>query len=372
MKGTPVSCVVLWNAIAAHVCDRIWRRLKYANLVRCNVMNRILLVRHDKIGDFVLTWPAFYLTRAAFPDAIIDVLVAPEIVPFAELCPYIDNVIADTDDDQAITDAIVAGNYDAAIALHSPWRICKIFRDAKVPYTLGPKHRWYQFLYEDRASAKYEKGEPCWRGNCLIVEHFIRRQGKEIPIMPARLWDNSPEREHWQDYYGRHGDELLVFVHAGTGGSSGSLSIGGFTRLLSRARQSSKVSFKVVLTYSGEEKAAATELHEQLAANGVNAALATPLDDLAEFARSLVAADMFVAGSTGPLHLAGLHDIPTVGFYAGRRSRPDIRWQTLTQASKRLSFTPPIGRRTGRDMSLIDVEKAGSEIAGFLDAHYLN
>ena len=335
-------------------------------------MKRILLVRHDKIGDFVLTWPAFYLTRTAFPDASVDVFVAPEIVPFAELCPYIDNVIADAGNDQAITDAIIAGSYDAAIALHSPWRICKIFRDANVPYTLGPKHKWYQYLYKDRASAKYEKGEPCWRGNCLIIEHFIRRQGKEIPTMPARLWDNSSEREHWRHFYEQHGDEKLIFVHAGTGGSSGSLPIDGFTRLLTRVRQSSKVAFKVLLTYSGEEKSLVTELQDQLIANGVDAALARPLDDLAEFARSLVAADMFIAGSTGPLHLAGLHNIPTVGFYAGRRSRPDIRWQTLTQASKRLSFTPPIGRRTGRDMSLIDVEKAGSEIAGFLDAHYLN
>lgn len=335
-------------------------------------MKKILLVRHDKIGDFVLTWPAFYLTRTAFPDATIDVFVAPEVVPFAELCPYIDNVLADNGDDRAITDAIVAGQYDAAIALHSPWRICKIFRDAKLPYSLGPKHKWYQYLYKDRASAKYEKDEPCWRGNCLIVEHFIRRHGKSIPAMPPRLWDNSSERAHWQRHYEQHGDEKLVFVHAGTGGSSGSLTVDGFTRLLARVRQSTAVEFKVVLTYSGDEIASATELQQQLAANDVNAKLARPLDDLADFARSLVAADLFIAGSTGPLHLAGLHDVPTVGFYAGRRSRPDIRWQTLTQASKRLSFTPPIGRRTGRDMTRIDVEKAGREIASFLDSYYIH
>ena len=56
-------------------------------------MNRILLVRHDKIGDFVLTWPAFYLARTAFPDARIEVLVAPDMEAFARLCPYIDDVI---------------------------------------------------------------------------------------------------------------------------------------------------------------------------------------------------------------------------------------------------------------------------------------
>jgi ADP-heptose:LPS heptosyltransferase len=335
-------------------------------------MTRILLVRHDKIGDFVLTWPAFYLVRTAFPHAEIDVLAAPGVVEFAELCPYVDKVIADTGDDEEITRTLADRQYDAAIALHSPWRICKIFRDARILYTLGPKHRWYQFLYKDRASAKYEKGEPCWRGNCLIVEHFIRRSGKEVPSMPTRLWDNSSERQHWQQFYGRQGDEKLIFVHAGTGGSSGSLSVAGFTRLLTRVRQSTAVPFKVVLTFAGEEQALVTELKEQLDTSGVSAELAKPLHNLAEFARSLVAADMFIAGSTGPLHLAGLHDVPTVGFYAGRRSRPDIRWQTLSQASKRLSFTPPIGRRTGRNMSLIDVAYAGGEIAGFLDSHYLN
>jgi len=335
-------------------------------------MIKILLVRHDKIGDFVLTWPAFYLIRTAFPDATIDVLAAPGVVEFAELCPYVDNVIADSGDDAEITRALVERQYDAAIALHSPWRICKIFRDAKVPYTLGPKHEWYQYLYKDRASAKYAKGEPCWRGNCLIVEHFIKRHGGEIPSMPDRLWDNSSEREHWQRFYEQQGDEKLVFVHAGTGGSSGSLSIDGFARLLARVRRTAGFPFKVVLTYAGDEEILVTELKERLAANDVKAELARPLDNLAEFARSLVAADMFIAGSTGPLHLAGLHNVPTVGFYAGRRSRPDIRWQTLSQASKRLSFTPPIGRRTGRNMSLIDVEKAGREIAGFLDFHYLN
>jgi ADP-heptose:LPS heptosyltransferase len=335
-------------------------------------MTRILLVRHDKIGDFVLTWPAFYLIRTAFPDATIDVLAAPAVVEFAELCPYVDDVIADSGDDEELTATLAERQYDAAIALHSPWRICKIFRDAKIPYTLGPKHKWYQYLYKDRASAKYEKGEPCWRGNCLIVEHFIKRHGQEIPAMPAQLWDNSSERQHWQQFYGQQGDEKLIFVHAGTGGSSGSLSVAGFTRLLSRVQRATAVPFKVILTFAGEEQSLVTELKEQLDANDVNAEVAKPLHNLAEFARSLVAADMFIAGSTGPLHLAGLHDVPTVGFYAGRRSRPDIRWQTLSQASKRLSFTPPIGRQTGRNMSLIDLEKAGSEIAGFLDSHYLN
>ena len=335
-------------------------------------MKRILLVRHDKIGDFVLTWPAFYLMRTAFPDAQIDVFAAPVVESFANVCPYIDDVLIDNGDDPSIVAELAERNYDAAIALHSPWRICKIFRRAGIPYTLGPKHRWYQYLYTDRTSAQYAFGEPCWRGNCLIVEHFIRRNGKEVPEMPTRLWDNRAEREHWRNFYGQQGDARLVFVHAGTGGSSGTLPIDGFVGLLTRVHERTNVPFKFILTYAGEEESLVTDLRQRLATNKVPTALATPLDDLSEFARSLVAADMFIAGSTGPLHLAGLHDVPTVGFYAGRRSRPDLKWATMTQESKRLSFTPPIRGRSGRNMALVDVDQAGHDIAGFLDALYLN
>ena len=219
-------------------------------------MNKILLVRHDKIGDFVLTWPAFYLVRTAFPEARIEVLVAPGMEAFARLCPYIDDVLTDGDDD-TVTNTIVERSYDTAIALHSPWRICKIFRAARIPYTLGPKHKWYQYLYKDRTSAKYKQGEPCWRGNCMIVEHFIRRNGIEIPQMPSRLWDNSAERERWQDYYGQSGDERLVFVHPGTGGSSGSLPTDTFVDLLKTVHEATRIPIKLILTFSGEEQSLA-------------------------------------------------------------------------------------------------------------------
>lgn len=332
-------------------------------------MNKILLVRHDKIGDFVLTWPAFYLARTAFPEARIEVLVAPGVEPFARLCSYIDDVITDGED-AAVTATLIERRYDAAIALHSPWRICKMFRDAHVPYTLGPKHNWYQYLYKDRASAKYEKGEPCWRGNCLIVEHLIRRNGREVPEMPPRLWNNSSERDRWRSYYGHTGDERLLFVHPGTGGSSGSLPVESFVDLLVTVNRATQIPIKLILTYSGEERSLAEELRQRLAETDVKAELAKPLEDLGDFARSLVAADMFMAGSTGPLHLAGLHDVPTVGFYAGRRSRPDLKWATMTQPSKRLAFTPPIGRRTGHNMALVDTRQAGLEVATFLNEHY--
>ena len=51
---------------------------------------RLLISRTDKIGDTVLTLPVAHDLRAAFPDATIDMLVAPLCQPLAELCPAVD------------------------------------------------------------------------------------------------------------------------------------------------------------------------------------------------------------------------------------------------------------------------------------------
>ncbi|MGP1833824.1 glycosyltransferase family 9 protein [Shewanella frigidimarina] len=333
-------------------------------------MKKILVIKHDKIGDFVLTWPAFYLLKKAMPDAIIDVFVAKAITPFAEACPYIDNAIADSGDDAAIAEHIAKQHYDAVIVAHSEMRMYKILKNIDIPYKLAPKHNWYQYLYKHRASTDYKKGEGCWRGSCMLIEHFLSHHGYPIPSLPKQYWDMSEYKPKWQQYYGQRADEKLIFIHPGTGGSSGSVAEVDLAKMISHINRLTKSDCHFVLTYNGDELVLAQNIQALLADQPIRVSLAKPLDSLRDFAESLVAADMFIAGSTGPLHIAGLHNVPTVGFYAGRRSAPHIRWQTLTESSKRLTFTPPIGKKTGRNMSLIDFDQVSQEIADFLNKSF--
>ena len=334
------------------------------------MLKRVLVIKHDKIGDFVLMWPALYLLRHALPQASIEMFVSPAVKPFAEVCPYVDHVIVDNGNDEEIGEAISARQYDAILISQSEYRIYKILRHIDVAYKLAPKHNWYQYLYKHRANVQYRKGEPCWRGACLLVEHFLNHFGYSIPALPKQYWDKQAVRDKWQDYYEHSAGEKLIFAHPGTGGSSGALAPKDFAYLLTQINANTKIDCKFVLTFNGDEEALAQIINKDLQANGVKVVMAKPLAGLADFAESLVAADMFIAGSTGPLHIAGLHDVPTVGFYAGRRSAPKIRWQTLTQSHKRLAFTPPIGKKTGRNMALIDFDAAAQEIAQFLDTFY--
>ncbi len=56
-------------------------------------------------------------------------LVSPVVDKFARVCPFVDDVFVDSGDDAALVHLLKSRRYDEAVALHSPWRICKLLRD---------------------------------------------------------------------------------------------------------------------------------------------------------------------------------------------------------------------------------------------------
>ncbi|MDQ7057131.1 MAG: hypothetical protein Q9N62_01140 [Ghiorsea sp.] len=55
----------------------------------------ILIVRNDKIGDFITALPACYLLKQHLPDCRITVLISSINQSIAERCDFIDNIIVD-------------------------------------------------------------------------------------------------------------------------------------------------------------------------------------------------------------------------------------------------------------------------------------
>ena len=58
-------------------------------------MLKILIIRNDKLGDFMLAWPAIALLKKQFPDAEITALVPEYTASIAEQCQWIDKVLID-------------------------------------------------------------------------------------------------------------------------------------------------------------------------------------------------------------------------------------------------------------------------------------
>ena len=54
---------------------------------------KILVIRNDKLGDFVQAFPAFAMLKASNPELKLTALVPAYTAPLAQICPYLDDVI---------------------------------------------------------------------------------------------------------------------------------------------------------------------------------------------------------------------------------------------------------------------------------------
>lgn len=70
-----------------------FRRLGYRDELEDGVIQKILILRLDAIGDFILMTPSIRALRENFPNAYITLAVTQKVYPLAEFCPYVNEII---------------------------------------------------------------------------------------------------------------------------------------------------------------------------------------------------------------------------------------------------------------------------------------
>jgi len=73
--------------------------------------------------------------------------------------------------------------------------------------------------------------------------------------------------------------------------------------------------------------------------------------------------DVFMSGSTGPLHVAGALNKKTIAFYPNKKSSTSLRWETINSFNKRFSLTD---LNKSRKYITIDMKKSLLEIQRFI------
>lgn len=332
---------------------------------------KILVVRNDKLGDFMLSLPAFELLRQHLPETEIHALVRDYTRPMAELSEAIDVVRIDPGKSSGwkgllrLARQLRAERYDAVVTLFSTSRIGLVLALAKIPYRLAPATKLAQAFYPRRLRQhRSESAKPEFVYNRDLAEQLLRDYGIPVTSYPAppfltfRQTRIAETRQQFCQRYGINPHARLVFLHPGSGGSASNLSLAQYAELAMNLQ--SPQPWQLIITAGPGEEPAAREL----------AAMTTDLQPvvhvstagLAIFARQLALADVFISGSTGPLHIAGALDRPTAAFYPRRRSATALRWQTLNSESRRLAFSPPEDA-AAEDMQRIDIAAAARQIS---------
>lgn len=332
---------------------------------------KILVVRNDRLGDFMLAYPTLILLKQALPDSEIHALVPAYTREMALCCSGVDAVEIDPGPAASIAaqldllKRLRRARYDAALTLFSTARIGLLIAAAGIRYRLAPATKLAQVFYNKHLRQRRSRSaKPEYVYNLDLAAKLLADHGIENTSLPVPPYLSFPPdetarlREEFRRAHGIPPEHQLVFIHPGSGGSANNLSVEQYAALARTLRSSRP--FTLVVTAGPGEDAAADRL--QALTSGLPRTVYRSRDGLRRFAQHLSFADLFVSGSTGPLHIAGALDRPTAAFYTRRRSATSLRWQTLNSPERRLAFSPPESAAE-EDMSAVDVAAAATAIS---------
>ncbi|WNL38926.1 glycosyltransferase family 9 protein [Halomonas sp. PAMB 3232] len=336
---------------------------------------KVLVVRNDKIGDFMLAWPALACLKSASPTPHVSVLVPAYTEALARACPWVDEVIVDPGKrggkraQKALLDTVKAARFDALLTLFSTPRVGLLGWRAGIPLRLAPATKWAQMFYNARVTQRRSRSEkPEYQYNVDLACRLLARLSLKLTHLPAPpFWPLEREVVARQRQALMTGESsCAVVVHPGSGGSAVNLSLEQYAALIVKVNAQTQAAPAWWVSAGPGEEAQADALIQALGAQGIAVSRLAPSAGVEAFAYQLAGADLLIAGSTGPLHIAGCLNIATAGFYPARRSATPLRWQTCNDADKRLAFSPPSSAGE-QEMTAIELDAAAGEISALLD-----
>ncbi len=343
-------------------------------------MKKLLVIRNDKLGDFMLILPALALLKKAMPKLEITALVPSYTAPMAEICPYVDNIILDVDENdkkavKTLINNIKQTKFDATINFFTSWHNAKICFASRIKKRFAPATKMFQFLYNYRLTQRRSRSiKPEYEYNLDLARAFLKQMRIDCSNLnvkaPYIFFDKQQiiAQRHKLIELSRQRLDLnkkWIFVHCGSGGSATNLSLKQYAELIYKLLQ--HFDTQIILTAGPNELEKVQKLTE-LIDSPQRVVVYESREGLVEFTYSLACADLFISGSTGPLHICGALNIPTISFYPARRSATALRWQTVNDSH--LSFSAPAGKNTEMDLHLISIEEALPQIFLFVKAQF--
>ncbi|TYG34278.1 glycosyltransferase family 9 protein [Lonepinella koalarum] len=341
-------------------------------------MQHLLVIRNDKIGDFMLIFPALALIKQSEPNIKITALVPNYTAPLAQLCPYIDNIIIDSKDKKNSVEFhrtlshIKTTRFDAVISFVSDWYNAKLTWQSGIKYRLAPATKLFQFLYNHRLTQRRSRSEKAeFEYNMDLARQFLKDHKITVvesqpPYLVLAKTAVQNQRILLSQQLNIDQSKKWLFVHSGTGGSANSLSLNQYVELIHGIL--AEFDCHIVLTAGPNESEKAHQLAEMV--SNKNIVIYDQNNGLQDFTHSLACADLFIAGSTGPLHICGALNIPTIGFYPSRLSAIPRRWRPINQPDRHIAFCPPFRKEVEKNLTVIPIQDCLKTIIPFMQQQW--
>jgi heptosyltransferase-2 len=310
--------------------------------VKKNSFQHILVVRTDRIGDVILTLPLVAELHRNFSATAISMLLREYTRDVAETQRGLSQVFTYDCAGKLKSFFEMLGELrrariDAAIVAYPRFRIALLLWLARVPVRVGTAYRWYSFLFNARVSEHRKTVAKHEAEYNLSLLHALGCDVAALPHVELVLTTEDVRvAEEARRTLGVAKTDRMVILHPGSGGSARDWKPEQFAAL---AVLLAAKGLRVVITGSEQERLLVNSVVKQ--SNGSAIPFVSTLR-LREFAALIQTAKLFVANSTGPLHLAAVVGTPVIGFYPPLKVMSPKRWGPLTE--KKVIFVPDLAQ----------------------------
>jgi len=288
---------------------------------------KILVVRTDKLGDFITALPALYVLKQQNPANKIIALVAPLNKTLALTCNFIDEVIVDDGQSSVyeLSRKLKNANIDASLTLFSNTRVALAQFLAGIKTRIAPATKIAQIFYNKRVKQRRSEVKMAEFGYNLALTKALFPDINLEYIKPLLQFDDAKEK--YQEFCKNNNiTKDVIAFHVGFGGSSdANWNLDEYEILIREALHVNK--YNVVLTFGPDEKSLKEEMQERLKDTDIVFYLST--DGIVKFAKLISNFKLFVSTSTGTYHLASLVGTPTMTFFGDSKFASAARWKSV-------------------------------------------
>jgi ADP-heptose:LPS heptosyltransferase len=302
----------------------------------------------------MLSTPVFEVIKRHYPNSKITVMVQAAVAPLIKGLPSVDDVmIFDPNGRHSgirgffrLLRDIRIKRFRIAVVLQTRFRISLAVFISRVRYRVGPLSKIHSFFFYNRGVRQHrsqvEMHETDYNLN-LLRKLGIRVGTRNVATSVFVQPEAREEARTWLALQGWNGEDPIIVVHPGMGGSALNWPETHYTDLIRALIRDNR---KVLLSSGPQDRGPAEKILEALGPTAREKVMVYGLDkgphpSIQFFAGLLDLSTVVVAPSTGPLHVAVALKKPVVTFYPPIRVQSAIRWGPYINDDSQASLLIP-------------------------------
>jgi len=290
---------------------------------------RLLLVRNDGLGDLITTLPLVAAIKEQAPQCTITMLVRKPFLDFTKAVHGVDDTILDegillkrdlakfSSTERKVKQLELIENirkreFDIALLPYAESESARLIHEAEVPFRIGSIRRSFFYHFTNYFTLSRKKSQYSEYELNLQYLNILGMKNRYTPVqmdIPSELNTTASSRKKIVLHPYKRNDTSLAWPMQRYVELSETLIQKGFDVVV----MGDFADGPEILKYFKEKKGLTIDVNR----------------DLIELGQLLLACDLYIGNSSGPLHYAALMGRPHIGIYPVANSVSNIRWKTL-------------------------------------------